>query len=433
MTNVRWRISALCFLSIAISYIDRVNLSYVAPEFMRQFHIGAGEMGIVLSAFLWTYFLLQVPMGLALDRWGVRFFYGSMAMLWGVATVMTATASSVAALLGWRILLGIGEAPATPAGTKAMGYWATDDERGLFSGLLVGGVPFGTFIGSPFIGWVLTEFGWQAVFVATGAVAIVWALVWMAYYRQPEAHKGANAAERQHIAQHNSRAPGLVPERVSWALLLRNRNVLGLSLGHACLLFNLYFFLTWLPTYLEQQHHLTTLRTGLVGAIPWFFGLMGTLLSGRASDLLVRRGWGPLAARKVFMGCGMILGMAALLSVFTTSLPLTVACLSVAVFGVLLTNGVVWAANADIAPLTQGAAVCGLQNGIGNAGGLLAPIVAGFLVQATGGWMLPLLVAALVALLGAGFYMVLLSDNARFGAQMHAVDIPADAATPRRA
>lgn len=411
MTNVRWRIITLLLIAATINYIDRVNLSYATPTLMKEFGIGPAEMGFVLSAFLWTYFLLQVPMGIALDRFGVRIVYGGAALLWGVATMLTATATGTGSLVGWRILLGAGEAPLAPAGTKVIGMWAADHERGFASAMTVAGVPLGVFIGSPFIGWLLADFGWPWVFVGTGALAVLWALGWIAYYRNPDRHPGANEAERAYLRQKSVRRDN--PTRASWKALLTNRNILGLSIGHAALLFNLYFQLTWLPTYLIEQHHLTMLRTGLYGSIPWFFGLIGALLGGRLSDRLVKQGWPIMRARKAFLSFGMILSMAALASVFTTTVVTTVACLSVAIFGILITNSVVWAANAEIAPTEQGAQVSAIQNCVGNAAGLLAPILVGVLLQLTGSWVTPMLAAAVIALLGAGVYAVMLSDDAR--------------------
>jgi ACS family D-galactonate transporter-like MFS transporter len=351
---------------------------------------------------------LQVPVGLALDKFGVRFVYGGAAFLWGAATMLTATATGVVSL--GRTLLGVGEAPLAPAGTKVIGVWAADHERGFASAMTVAGVPLGVFIGSPFIGWLLADFGWQTVFVGTGAIAVLWSLGWMAYYRQPEQHRGANDAERSYLRSNSKRES--MPTHASWRSLLTNRNILGLSLGHATLLFNLYFLLTWLPTYLIEQHHLTTLRTGLFGSIPWFFGLVGALLGGRLSDVLVRRGWPIMRARKAFLGLGMILGMTSLLSLFTVTVTATVACLSVAVFGLLITNSVVWAANAEIAPTQQGAQVSAIQNCVGNAAGLLAPIMVGVLLQLTGSWMAPMVSAAVIALAGAAVYTLMLSDDA---------------------
>jgi ACS family D-galactonate transporter-like MFS transporter len=415
MTNVRWRLIVLLLIANMINYIDRVNLSFAAPHFMQLLNIGPGEMGIVLSAFLWTYFLLQVPSGIALDRWGVRYVFGGAAVLWGAATMLTATITSAGSLLFWRVLLGVGEAPSAPAGTKVLAQWLPDQERGFAGSVNIAGVPLGVFVGSPLISWLLTSYSWQMVFIVTGLLAILWGLGWMAYYHLPTQHAGANDTERNHILANNARLNrNDVPEQASWGQLLTNRNVLGLALGHATLLFNLYFFITWLPTYLIEQHHMTMIHTGIYGSIPWFFGLLGALIGGSASDRLVRRGWPLMRARKAFLGLGMILSMGALLSVFTTTTGWTVFWLSVAVFGLILTNSVVWAANAEIAPLMQGGRVAGIQNGIGNAGGLLAPIVAGFLLQSTGSWSAPLIVAAVVALVGAAIYTFMLSDSGRF-------------------
>jgi MFS transporter, ACS family, D-galactonate transporter len=416
MTNVRWRLVALLLVANMINYIDRVNLSFVAPTFMHQFNIGPGAMGLVLAAFLWTYFLLQVPMGMVLDRFGLRYVFGGAAVLWGAATMLTATASSALGLTLWRTVLGVGEAPATPAGTKFLREWLPDQERGTAGSLNIAGIPLGVCLGSPLISWLLATYGWQSVFVVTGLLAIVWGLGWLVYYRRPEQHPSANDAERRHIQTRPAARTTTenTVQQASWGELLTNRNVLGLGLGHACLLFNLYFFVTWLPTYLIEQHHMTLIHTGLYSTIPWLCGLVGALFGGGASDWLVRQGWPLVKARKAFLGLGMILSMGALLSAFTTSNAWTIAWLSVAVFGILLTNSVVWSANAEIAPLQQGGRVAGIQNGIGNAGGLLAPIAAGFLLQATGSWAAPLIVAAVVALIGAGIYTLMLSDSARF-------------------
>ncbi len=306
MTNVRMRIVLLLLVAIVINYTDRVNLSYAAPMFMKQFHMGHAEMGIVLSAFLWTYFLVQIPMGLALDRLGVRWLYGAAAVVWGGATMLTTTATGLGSLIGWRVLLGVGEGPAFPATTKIMGIWVADQERGLAASIAgVAGIPIGVFISSPFIGWLLADFGWRAVFIVTGLIALLWAVVWIIYYRNPENHPGANEAERRFLTENIAKISRTdTVERASWKQLLSNRNVLGLSLGHAAMLFNLYFLLSWLPTYLIEQRHLSTLHTGIYGSVPWLFGLLGVLVGGRGSDILIKRGWPIIKARKVFLVVG---------------------------------------------------------------------------------------------------------------------------------
>jgi ACS family D-galactonate transporter-like MFS transporter len=412
--STRWRILALLLMATVINYIDRINLSYAAPDFMRTYHVAPGEMGLVLSAFLWTYFLAQIPFGMAVDRWGVRVIFCVGALIWGGATMMTATVGGVGAMIFWRILLGIGEAPMVACSTNVFGKWVGDGERGLAAAVGgVAGVPLGVFLASPFIGWLLQEFGWRTVFVVTGALAVIWAAVWVSYYRDPDQHRGLAPTERQYLADNISRQvqPG-GGRAISWGELLRNRNVIGLSLGQAALLFNLYFLLTWLPTFLVDQHHLTMLHTGLYSSIPWFFGLVGVVGGGFVSDGLVRRGWPVLRARKAVMASGLVLGLASFPSLFTESLAATLACLSVAIFGVLLTNSVVWAANAEVAPPSHRGRVAAIQNCVGNAGGLLAPVTVGYLLQITGSWLAPLLAAAVVACLGVACYALVISERA---------------------
>ncbi len=236
-----------------------------------------------------------------------------------------------------------------------------------------------------------------------------------AYYRDPERHRGlARGRARRSCGDNIRKLQRARARRRRWAgaRCCGNRNILGLSLGQAALLFNLYFLLTWLPTFLVEQHHLTLLRTGIYGAIPWFFGLIGVLAGGWVSDALIRRGWPVLTARKVVLSSGLILGMASLLSAFTATLAATLACLSVSIFGVLLTNSVAWAANAEVAPAAQGGRVAAIQNCVGNAGGLLAPVTVGYLLQLTGSWAVPMLAAAVVACLGVACYALLLSERA---------------------
>ena len=180
------------------------------------------------------------------------------------------------------------------------------------------------------------------------------------------------------------------------------------------MLFNLYFLMSWLPTYLIQQHHLTAAQHRIYGFIPWLFGLLGVIVGGRGSDILIKRGWPIIKARKVFLVVGMLLAMTCLLTVYVNSLSAAIACLCVAVFGIFLTNSVVWAANAEISPLNQEGVVAAIENCFGNIGGLTAPIIVGFLLQATGSWTAPMASAAVVALVGAGLYLFLLSDEALF-------------------
>jgi ACS family glucarate transporter-like MFS transporter len=297
-----------------------------------------------------------------------------------------------------------------------MGIWVADQERGLAASIAgVAGIPIGVFISSPFIGWLLAAYGWHSIFIVTGSVALLWAIVWVIYYRNPEDHPGANEVERRFLVENIAKISRTdTVERASWKQLLSNRNVLGLSLGHAAMLFNLYFLLSWLPTYLIEQRHLSTLHTGIYGSIPWLFGLLGVIVGGRGSDILIKRGWPIIKARKVFLVLGMLLAMSCLLSTFVASLTAAIAYLSLAVFGIFLTNSVVWAANAEVSPLRQGGVVAAIENCFGNVGGLLAPVIVGFLLQATGSWAVPMAAAAVVALVGAGIYLFMLSDDALF-------------------
>lgn len=177
-----------------------------------------------------------------------------------------------------------------PASTKILGFWLADDERGFAAALgSNAGIPIGVFISSPFIGWLLADFSRQAVFIGTGLLAVILALIWIAYYRGLGAHLDSNEAERRFLTGNIIKISSEnAVQCISRCMLHRNRNIQGMSLSEMASLFSLYLLLTWLPTYLIQQHHLSILHSGIYGSIPWVFGLLGVVVGGKSSDAMIK-------------------------------------------------------------------------------------------------------------------------------------------------
>jgi ACS family D-galactonate transporter-like MFS transporter len=411
VTRVRWKLVGFLFAVNAINYLDRSNLSMAAPTLTKNLHLNAGLMGLVLSAFSWTYAATQIPGGFLVGRVRARLMYFCSVLWWAVASALTALVNSFAALLGVRMLLGIGESPAMPLSVSLTAQWLPVSERGRASAWFTAGVPFGTAVAPPVVAYLLTRFGWQAAFLASAGLSVVWCVVWVLWYRDPDRNPRMSQAEREYIRAGQVEQEREVPTR--WRELLRTRNVWGLVLGYFSLLYVLFMFMTWLPSYLVTDRHMTVLKTGFNAAVPWICGTLACLLGGYLSDLLVRKGFRPLIARKSLVVIGLLVATVVIPAMFVSSLVLAVALLSASVSGIMFANGVAWAACEDASPAGKTASIAGMVNFSGNIGGLLAPLITGWLEYLTGSFAAPLVFGGVLALCGAIVYAVLLRDPRR--------------------
>jgi sugar phosphate permease len=395
----RWIVTSFVLVISAVAYVDRVNLSVAAPVLTKEFHTNAAVMGLLLSSFTWSYTLLNVPAGMLVDRIRTRFVYSGALLIWGAASFLTVLVNSVGALFGPRLLLGVGEAPFIPAGVRTLSDWLPRSERGAGGGLFISGVALGSAIGPPILATLLSGFGWRSCFIATGVLSIVVAIGWFAWYRHPDDDRKLSAEERELIraGQEPDRPQGRAP----WTSLIRNRDIWAITAGYFCLLYIQYTFVSWVPSYLVQDRHLTVLKSGLATSIPWTCAFLVAVLGGRISDVLMRRGWSALNARKVVLVGGMAAALAIVGTAFSASATSAIVFLSISTSGIVLANGAAWAATQDVTRrLNLPGSASGFINGVSNIGGILGPIVTGALVFATSSFEAPLLVSAGVALVG---------------------------------
>jgi MFS transporter, ACS family, D-galactonate transporter len=401
----RWLVTGLVLVITTVAFVDRVNLSVAAPVLIREFGTNAAVMGLLLSSFSWSYTLLNLPAGRLVDRLGPRVTYTGALLVWSVASLAGAGVSSAGAMFGPRLLLGVGEAPFIPAGVRTLSDWLPRAERGLASGVFISGVALGSAIGPPVLGSVVSAYGWRAGFLVTAAISLVVAVVWFTWYRAPEADRRLSAAERaliaadQEPAEHEAAAP--------WRVLVRHRDVWALTAGYFCLLYILYTFVSWVPGYLVADRHMTLLGSGFATSIPWLCAFVVTILSGRLADVAVRRGLRVSTARKAVLVGGMIAALAIVGTALTGSSVVAIVCLSISTSGISAANGACWAATQDVARRSGLAgSAAGFVNGVANVGGLLGPVVTGFLAYATHSFVVPLVVAAGLALAGALVWQV---------------------------
>ncbi len=287
-TRVRYAILALLFIGVVINYLDRANLALALPVIGLDLHINAVEKGLILSAFGWSYVLMQVPGGIIIDRFGPRITFAVSLATWSVVTMLQGLARNAAVFIGMRVLLGITEAPAFPLNSRVVATWFPRNERGFAIGVYTAGEFGGLAIFTPVLAFILSNLGWQAMFVICGAIGVIFAVFWFLAYRDPKHSRSTNQAELDYIREGGGLAE-TVPEgrRFSWAdvvELLSHRQLWGIYIGQFAVGVTLWFFLTWFPSYLVTARHLSIIHAGFYASIPYIAAMLGVLFGGAFSD-----------------------------------------------------------------------------------------------------------------------------------------------------
>lgn len=409
----RWIIVFLLSFGVIINYFDRTNLSVAGSLMASEFNFTPGQMGIIFSSFIWTYALMQFPVGALLDKIGVKWIMRVATVLWTVSTFMTAMVSGMGLILLSRLLLGASEAPCFPANAKATGYWFPRHERARAVALFDSESKLANAIGVALVSLVVAHWGWRGGFYVTGVLSLLYTFMFWLIYRDPKEDKKLSKEEYDYIieggAQSEGQAAGSFMENLGY--LLKQRKVWGVLIGYAAYGYTWYLFLTWLPNYLATEMNMSLIKTGWYASIPWFVGFLTELtISGWLVDRLVNKGYNPMTVRKVMLVTGMLLGLAVIGAAFTTDVRVAVTYISIALGGLVVTSGIAFQIPTFIAPKGTTGTMMGLLT-FGNSGlGIIAPIATGFIVGATGSFALAFVVAGIVLFVGILSYVFLLTD-----------------------
>ncbi|MDO5745115.1 MAG: MFS transporter [Micrococcaceae bacterium] len=390
-TKVRYVVAFMLFLTVVINYLDRSNLSVAAPLISEEFGLDTAQQGFLLSAFGWTYAAMQLPGGWLVDRVPPRLLYPICLVLWSLATIFMGMAGSFVALIVLRMAVGAFEAPAYPINNKVVTAWFPEKERATAIGFYTSGQFIGLALLTPVLIWLQHVMSWHWVFVATGAVGVVWGLVWYLFYRNPVDSKRANAAEVDYIreggglvdlgsSEKTEKKPKL--SKADFALVLGRRKLWGIYIGQFCLTSTLWFFLTWFPTYLVNYRQMDYIKTGFLTSLPFIAALVGVLISGVFSDMLLKRGKSLGVSRKLPIITGLLLSMSMIGAIFTDSTALVITFMSIAFFGNGLAS-ITWSLVSALAPARLIGLTGGMFNFIGNLSSIATPIVIGMLVTKT--------------------------------------------------
>lgn len=400
----RWFAVFLVSLAIAINYIDRVNFSVATPTLMEQFNLTAGQMGILMSAFFWSYTLTMIPAGALLNRFGPKSVMGFSIGGWGLVTMLTAAVQSFTGFLGIRILLGLTEAPAFPASARVVSVWVPIRERTFASACFDCCARLGSAFAPPIVAWIIINWGWKMSFVITGGIAVAYAILWLLTYREPDDHPTVTASELAYIRQDEVvDASGKVESKpIPMFKLFTYPVIMKVTIAYALYLYVWTVFMSWMPTYFVQVREMSLSEMGTAAMIPYIVAVIMELTGGKVFDTWHAKGATVSQLRRTGMGIAMV-GSAVFiyLTMGATSSLQAIFYLSafMGIFAFGASN--VWAIPSDIAPYGQAGGVGGIYNFVGNFGALFAPMVTGFFVGSKYGFNGAFTVCVIFALVGA--------------------------------
>ncbi len=400
--SARWTVLALLFLGGMINYLDRSAIGVAAPFLSKQLSLTPSELGWVFSVFFFGYAAFCFVGGYAADRIGARNVFAIAAVVWSVFCGLTAFVFSYASLLIVRLIFGAGEGPYGSATNKMISNWFPRRQQGSAVGWANAGTPLGGAIAGPIVGFI-------------ALVGLCWAIVWMLLVTErPEQDADVSAGERTGTAT----GPEVLSTgpRASLRRLLIRPGVLATAFAFFGYAYILYFFLSWFPSYLTMQQHLSISSMSFVGAIPWLLGFIGLAGGGVVSDAIFRFTGNAVLARKlVLVGGLLIAAVCVALAGEVTGVLAAVTLMAVSVFFMYLTGHTYFTLILDTVEQDRVGGVSGFVHLIANLAGIVAPAVTGYMVQASGSFAGAFALAGAIAVLGALSVVVFVRAPRQFG------------------
>ena len=392
----RWTIVGLLFAACLINYLDRATLALALPAISQDLALGPALKGVLLSAFFWSYAVMQVPIGWCADRFNLRWLYAGMFALWSVACGLTGVARSLAALIGLRMLLGLGESIYLPGGTKIVAAFFAPADRGLPSGLFDSGSRAGLALGAPLIAWLIVRDGWRRMFFFVGFSALLWLIPWLSVFPSEQRRDPTAGRMATDVSERRARAP-------------LTRDLFGICVGFFCFGYYWYLLVTWLPDYLVKVRHLTLLQAGAYASLPYLIFGICMPLGGWIGDRLIRSGWNETRTRKGIITAAFLTGLMLIPAARATDTRAALALLCGASL-VGLATGNMMAILQGCAPTDRLGVWTGWENLAGNLAGVLSPIATGFLIARTGSYFPGFAVAVVVLVAGLLSYWMLVGE-----------------------
>ncbi len=373
----------LLAIGVLINYIDRGNISIAGPLLKRELGLSASQLGILFAAFFSTYTAMQFVVGPLVDRLDANRILAAGFLLWSLATAATGVVRGFVLLLAMRLILGIGESVAFPATIKIMARHLPEHHRGFASGVLLSATKWGNAIGTLVAGLFMAKFGWRPVFIWVGLISLLWLPAWSKWMPR-EGHRLSGSA---------SEGPGFIA-------ILKQRSFWGASAGHFCHNYLLYFMVTWLPSYLVLERHLSMKAMSGIAGLYYSVDAMAAIASGWIQDFAIRKGYTPTLVRKSAMAIGFSIAAIALMGCAVADPSRYVPWLLAAGVGCGMTGAGVLCFSPTLAGPQATGTWYGIQNGFANFAGVFGPALTGFVLQRTGNFLAPFAITAAVCIAG---------------------------------
>jgi ACS family hexuronate transporter-like MFS transporter len=395
-TSYRWTVCALLFFATTINYIDRQVLGLLAPTLEREIGWSELEYGYIVVAFQAAYAIGLIIFGRLIDRYGTKIGYSISIFFWSIAAMVHALATSALGFGAARAALGISESGNFPAAIKGVAEWFPKRERALATGIFNSGANIGAVVAPAVVPWITITYGWPAAFIATGALGFLWLIAWLLMYNRPEVHKRVNKGELAHI---QSGEPEPAATKVPWVTLMKYRQAWAFIIGKFLTDPIWWFYLYWLPKFLNKNYGLTLTDLGLPLIVIYMMTSIGSIGGGWLSGALLRRGWVVNKSRKLAM-----LLCAVLVVPIVAASQVTDLWTAVILIGLAAAAHQGWSANlfttvSDMFPKHAVGSVVGFGGMAGAVGGMILSASAGYILEITGSYVSLFILAGSIYLL----------------------------------
>jgi ACS family hexuronate transporter-like MFS transporter len=380
----RWTVCALLFFATTINYVDRAVLGLLAPTLEKEIGWSEIEYGYIVVAFQAAYALGLIFFGRLIDRYGTKIGYSISIVVWSIAAMAHALATSAFGFGAARFALGIGESGNFPASIKAVAEWFPKKQRALATGIFNSGANIGAVVAPAVVPWITITYGWPAAFVATGALGFLWLIAWALMYERPEIHTRVSKSELAFIQSDEVEPPAA---KVPWVTLMKYRQTWSFIIGKFLTDPIWWFYLYWLPKFLNKTYGLTITDLGLPLIVIYMMTSIGSIGGGWLSGALMSKGWSVNAGRKVTM-----LICAALVVPIVIASQVSDLWVTVLLIGLAAAAHQGWSANlfttvSDMFPKRAVGSVVGYGGMAGAVGGMILSATAGYVLELTGSYL----------------------------------------------
>jgi ACS family D-galactonate transporter-like MFS transporter len=388
-----WVVILMVGVALTISQVDRMLLSIAAPSMLADQHMSATALGVLLSSFAWTYTAMLMPAGWLVDRFGAKRVLAIAFVCWSLACAGMGLSTAFFALIGFRLLLGMAEAPLYPVAHATMAQAFSERRRGLATAIYSKGASLGPAIGAIVGSWLLLKYGWSEMFLIVGLSSLIFVVPWLKF-----------APATLNVGRPNSGKTDVATIRQ----LLRKRAVWGVSIGYFGFLYLYYIYVTWLPTYLAKARGLSTSEIAWMSSVPFLVSLIAGPASGFIADGLIAKGHSQTLVRKSAIAIGLVLGAMIIPAAFAPDAQTAAIFFVIALAGQAVSAAAMLALPSAIAPNGHAGFVGGFQQMMGGLGGIVSPIVTGVLYDRTQDFTSAILCAGSLLVLAAVSFLIIL-------------------------